>query len=196
MAGGVATIEVQLRHIPPQPQPQSAPGAAPSAHDLVVRIATDSETDPVVSVIDLTVPDDPGFIGRVNSLWHTFRTGKVVSMRGVSPCGVASCVLALWLVALCGIAQSQDKLAFQDQEGVRWYDIRLSGNPDATCPTYPCVYQQGTLADVPSGRSRFMPSLAMDTAENILVGYSTSGKTAGSENHSSRYTANYFPLPV
>ena len=64
MAGGVATIEVQLRHIPPQPQPQSAPGAAPSAHDLVVRIATDSETDPVVSVIDLTVPDDPGFIGR------------------------------------------------------------------------------------------------------------------------------------
>ena len=28
----------------------------------------------------------------------------------------------------------------------------------------------------------------MDTAENILVGYNTSGKTDGSENHSSRYT--------
>jgi hypothetical protein len=72
--------------------------------------------------------------------------------------------------------------------GVRWYDIRLSGNPDATCPTYPCVYQQGTIADVPDGRSRWMPSLAMDGAENILVGYSTTGQTDGTDNHSSRYT--------
>jgi hypothetical protein len=73
--------------------------------------------------------------------------------------------------------------------GVRWYDIRLSGTPNATCPTYPCMYQQGTIADVPGGRNRWMSSLAMDTAENILVGYSTSGKTDGIENHSSRYTA-------
>jgi hypothetical protein len=74
------------------------------------------------------------------------------------------------------------------ESGVRWYDIRLSGPTDSTCSTYPCMYQQGTLADVPDGRSRWMSSMAMDTAENILVGYSTSGKTAGSENHSSRYT--------
>jgi hypothetical protein len=74
------------------------------------------------------------------------------------------------------------------QSGVRWYDLRLSGSPDATCPTYPCMYQQGTLADVPDGRSRWMSSIAMDTAESILMGYTTSGKTAGSENHSSRYT--------
>ena len=61
--------------------------------------------------------------------------------------------------------------------GVRWYDFRLSGTPDATCPTYPCIYQQGTIADVANGRSRWMPSIAMDGAENILVGYSTTGKT-------------------
>jgi hypothetical protein len=72
--------------------------------------------------------------------------------------------------------------------GVRWYDFRLSGNPDTTCPTYPCLYQQGTIADVPFGRSRWMPTLAMDAAENILVGYTATGKTNGSENHSSRYT--------
>ena len=72
--------------------------------------------------------------------------------------------------------------------GVRWYDIRLSGNPDATCPTYPCVYQQGTIADVPGGRSRWIPSLAMDAAENILVGYNTTGQADGTDNHSSRYT--------
>jgi hypothetical protein len=72
--------------------------------------------------------------------------------------------------------------------GVRWYDIRLSGNPDATCPTYPCVYQQGTLADVPGGRSRWLSSLAMDTAENILVGYNTTGQADGTDNQSSRYT--------
>jgi hypothetical protein len=73
--------------------------------------------------------------------------------------------------------------------GVRWYDIRLSGPPDPTCPTYPCLYQQGTIADDPNGRSRWMGSIAMDGAENILVGYTTTGKTAGSENHTQRYTA-------
>ena len=72
--------------------------------------------------------------------------------------------------------------------GVRWYDIRLSGNPDATCPTYPCMYQQGTIADVAGGRSRWMPSIAMDGSENILVGYTTTGIANGSDNHSIRYT--------
>jgi hypothetical protein len=72
--------------------------------------------------------------------------------------------------------------------GVRWYDFRLSGTPDATCPTYPCIFQQGTIADSPGGRSRWMPSVAMDAAENILVGYSTTGLTPGSDNHSLRYT--------
>ena len=72
--------------------------------------------------------------------------------------------------------------------GVRWYDFRMSGIPDATCPTFPCVRQQGTVADVAGGRSRWMPSIAMDTAENMLVGYSTTGKTNGSENHTIRYT--------
>ncbi|HEX4825991.1 MAG TPA: hypothetical protein VFV19_16960 [Candidatus Polarisedimenticolaceae bacterium] len=72
--------------------------------------------------------------------------------------------------------------------GVRWYDFRMSGVPDATCPSFPCVRQQGTIADVAGGRSRWMPSIAMDTAENIIVGYSTTGKTAGTDNQSIRYT--------
>ncbi len=72
--------------------------------------------------------------------------------------------------------------------GVRWYDFRLSGTPDAVCSSYPCVYQQGTVADVPNGRSRWMSSIAMDSAENILVGYSTTGKTAGTDSQSLRYT--------
>ncbi|HYV18874.1 MAG TPA: hypothetical protein VFC25_07580 [Verrucomicrobiae bacterium] len=74
------------------------------------------------------------------------------------------------------------------QSGVRWYDFRLSGGPSATCASYPCTFQQGTIADVANGRARWMPSIAMDAAENILVGYSTSGKTNGTENHSIRYT--------
>jgi len=72
--------------------------------------------------------------------------------------------------------------------GVRWYDFRLSGSPNATCATYPCTYQQGTIADVANGRSRWMGSIAMDGAENMLVGYSTTGMTAGTENQSIRYT--------
>jgi hypothetical protein len=72
--------------------------------------------------------------------------------------------------------------------GVRWYDFRISGTPDAVCTSYPCTYQQGTLADAANGRNRWMGSIAMDGAENILVGYSTSGKTANTDNQSIRYT--------
>jgi hypothetical protein len=86
------------------------------------------------------------------------------------------------------ISHSVDPSVAGVVSGVRWYDFRLSGPPDAACPSYPCVYQQGTVADVANGRSRWMPSIAMDSAENILVGYSTTGKTNGSENHSIRYT--------
>ncbi len=86
------------------------------------------------------------------------------------------------------ISHSVDPSVSGVVSGVRWYDFRLSGNPDPRCPTYPCIYQQGTIADVANGRSRWMPSIAMDGAENMLVGYSTTGKTNGSENHSIRYT--------
>jgi hypothetical protein len=72
--------------------------------------------------------------------------------------------------------------------GARWYDFRLTGKPDANCPTYPCVYQQGTFADAEGGRSRWMSSVAMDAGENILLGYSTTGKAAGTDNQSIRYT--------
>ena len=48
--------------------------------------------------------------------------------------------------------------------GVRWYEFRISGQPNAVCSTYPCTYQQGTMADAPNGRSRWMPSIAMDGA--------------------------------
>ena len=72
--------------------------------------------------------------------------------------------------------------------GVRWYDFRISGQPDAVCSSYPCTYQQGTVADVPNGRSRWMPSISMDGAENILVGYSATGTVEATDAHSIRYT--------
>ena len=86
------------------------------------------------------------------------------------------------------ISHSVDPAVSGLVSGVRWYDFRLSGTPDAACAAFPCTYQQGTLADLVGGRNRWMPSIAMDGAENILVGYSTSGKTDLSENHSIRYT--------
>ncbi len=72
--------------------------------------------------------------------------------------------------------------------GVRWYEFRISGQPDAVCTTYPCTYQQGTVADAPNGRSRWMPSIAMDSAGNIITGYSATGTIDGLDSHSIRYT--------
>jgi hypothetical protein len=72
--------------------------------------------------------------------------------------------------------------------GVRWYEFRISGQPNAVCSTYPCTYQQGTIADAPNGRSRWMPSMSQDGAENIMVGYSATGTLEATDAQSIRYT--------
>ena len=73
--------------------------------------------------------------------------------------------------------------------GIRWYEFRISGQPDAVCSSYPCTYQQGTVADVPiTGRSRWMGSIAQDSAGNMIVGYSTTGMAEPIDAHSIRYT--------
>jgi hypothetical protein len=60
--------------------------------------------------------------------------------------------------------------------GIRWYEIR---NPAGT----PTVYQQGTFS--PDQQSRWMPSIAMDKNNDIVVGYSVSSNLV---NPSIRYT--------
>jgi hypothetical protein len=50
--------------------------------------------------------------------------------------------------------------------GVRWYEVR---DPGGT----PTIFQQGTYA--PDGAFRWMASIAMDKAQNMLMGYSASG---------------------
>jgi hypothetical protein len=50
--------------------------------------------------------------------------------------------------------------------GVRWYEVR---NPSGM----PTIFQQGTYA--PDGTFRWMASIAMDKAQNMLMGYSVSG---------------------
>jgi hypothetical protein len=72
--------------------------------------------------------------------------------------------------------------------GVRWYEFRISGQPNAVCSNYPCTYQQGTIADEPNGRSRWMPSISQDGAENMIVGYSATGTLEATDAHSIRYT--------
>ncbi len=53
--------------------------------------------------------------------------------------------------------------------GVRWYEVR---DPNGT----PAIYQQGTFAPDTTD-NRWMPSIAMDKAGNIGVGYSVSNGT-------------------
>ena len=54
--------------------------------------------------------------------------------------------------------------------GVRWYEIH---NPE----TSPTVFQSGTFA--PDSQYRWMPAIAMDSNQDIAVGYSRSGSAAG-----------------
>ncbi len=53
--------------------------------------------------------------------------------------------------------------------GIRWYELRSPG-------TTPVVYQQSTYA--PDALFRWMPSIAMDKAGDIAVGYSAAGITS------------------
>lgn len=50
--------------------------------------------------------------------------------------------------------------------GIRWYELRSSGTPWS-------IYQQATYA--PDNNSRWMGSIAQDTAGTIAIGYSVSG---------------------
>ena len=54
--------------------------------------------------------------------------------------------------------------------GVRWYEIH---NPETT----PTVYQQGTFA--PDSQYRFMGAVAMDRSQNLAVGFTRTGGSAG-----------------
>jgi hypothetical protein len=80
--------------------------------------------------------------------------------------------------------------------GVRWYEFRISGQPDAVCGSYPCTYQQGTIADEPNGRSRWMPSIAQDGAGNMIVGYTATGTLEPVDAHSIRYTGRAANHPL
>jgi len=54
--------------------------------------------------------------------------------------------------------------------GARWYEIH---NPE----TSPTVFQSGTFA--PDSQYRWMPAIAMDSNQDIAVGFSRSGKATG-----------------
>jgi hypothetical protein len=69
--------------------------------------------------------------------------------------------------------------------GVRWYEIR---NPGGTPPT---VFQQGTFS--PDSTHRWMGSIAMDQAGNMLLGYSAS---SGSVPPSIRITGRLASDPL
>jgi hypothetical protein len=54
----------------------------------------------------------------------------------------------------------------EDQTGISWYELRKTAGPWS-------LYQQATYA--PDSNSRWMGSIAMDSAGNIALGYSVSG---------------------
>ena len=56
----------------------------------------------------------------------------------------------------------------QDHAGIRWYELRRSGGGAWS------IFQQGNHA--PDGVNRWMGSAAMDSAGNIALGYSVSGR--------------------
>jgi uncharacterized repeat protein (TIGR01451 family) len=68
--------------------------------------------------------------------------------------------------------------------GIRWYEVR---NPNGN----PAVYQQSTFA--PDAESRWMGSLAMDSAGNIALGYSL---TSATRNPAIAYTARRASDPL
>ena len=72
------------------------------------------------------------------------------------------------LVANHSVAVGGGKRGNNGVAGIRWYEIR---NPSGA----PFVYQQGTFS--PDSTHRWMGSIAMDQAGNILVGYSASSSS-------------------
>ena len=176
------------------PPPTSAPGVFLSLHSagmFVYRMKVDFVTPAnTVRTLQATVPTAPA-TGACNGGGNCIPqpgTGQTVASLGDRLMFRAAYRNYVDHESIV-VSHSVDPSVPGVVSGVRWYELRLSGSPNATCSTYPCMFQQGTVADVDNGRSRWMPSVAMDGAESILVGYSTTGMTNGSENHSIRFTA-------
>ncbi len=62
-----------------------------------------------------------------------------------------------------------------DWAGIRWFELRRNNTTAAPEGAGWTLYQQGTHA--PDNTHRFMPSIAMDRAGNIAVGYSVTSET-------------------
>ena len=74
-----------------------------------------------------------------------------------------------------------DSVTVGSTQGVRWYELRLTGAPTTPAPT---VFQQGTYS--PDATSRWMGSIAMDKAGDIAVGYSKSSRHRSSIAYTGR----------
>ena len=48
-------------------------------------------------------------------------------MQGLFRIYAASWAVMLWAVVLCGVSPAQEKLVSQEQEGIRWFDVRQLG---------------------------------------------------------------------
>jgi hypothetical protein len=175
------------------PPPTNAPGIFLSLHPtgmVIYRMEVDFTTPAnTVKTVQATVPVAPangacGGGGACIPQPGTTQTVSSLADRLMFRAAYRNSIDHESLV----VSHSVDPFVSGVVSGVRWYDFRLSGTPNATCSTYPCIYQQGTFADGVGGRSRWMPSIAMDSAENILIGYSATGQINGSDNHSIRYT--------
>lgn len=74
------------------------------------------------------------------------------------------------IVATIGTNDTGNTAYVGTTSGIRWYEIR---NPE----TSPAVFQSGTFA--PDAQYRWMPAIAMDQSQDIAIGYSVSGASAG-----------------
>jgi hypothetical protein len=82
-----------------------------------------------------------------------------------------------YCVTNCG--QSQD----QNQTGIRWYEFQGSGTGT------PTISQQGTISP-DTTTYRFLPSIAQDSAGNVVAGYSTSTPVTNPGINVSYWNAN------
>ncbi len=61
----------------------------------------------------------------------------------------------------------------QNHAGIRWYELRMKTRGHTSGPWE--IYQQGTYA--PDANDRWLGSIAMDTKQNIAMGFSVSGSS-------------------
>lgn len=182
LAGNAATMQCfqkgtsDFSLLPSDLDGSTAPPAG--SPNFFIELGTSTTLNLFKFHVDFTTPTNSTFTGPTTITISSFTdacptTGTCIRQRGVTQRLDSLGDRLMFRLPYRNLGDHESIVATHSvtsgtSTGVRWYEIR---SPNGT----PTIFQSGTFA--PDSSFRWMPSIAMDQAGDIVIGYSVSSST-------------------